>query len=679
MRFDPSSRPIWSVAVLPDASKGKPMSAIELTNWADQVLTKRLENVRGVGSITLVGGTKREINVYLNPVAMEALGVTPDQVAAAVAQREPGPAGRRDPLAGAGPRGADVGAHGAARGLRQDHRGAQGRSTAARRAGAGGPGGAGGRRRPGAGQPGPVQRRAHAAADGAEVAGREHHPGGRRAAARRCRRCAASCRPALRLEPIMDASRPIRVAVSNVRETLIEGALLTVLIVFLFLNSWRSTVITGLTLPIALIGTFLFMYLFGFTINMVTLMALSLCVGLLIDDAIVVRENIVRHVQMGKTAFQAALDGTQEIGLAVLATTLSIVAVFLPIGFMGGIIGKFFHEFGVTIVAAVLISMFVSFTLDPMLSSIWHDPAIARPRQAHRQSQLLRPHHRPRHRLVRPGHRGAVARLPGHPALGAGAPAGHGGAGGRGVRHQRRDGAAAGHRVRPQGRLLGDHDQFLHAGGLVAGGHRSQGPAGRSHHPRVSRGALHAGDPQHRHRPGQDLRVHLCPAGRPGQAHAQRRHHGGGAARAPQAGAGHHRDPRRPARHGGRQQADRVLAHGPGPEGAGAAGGAGERAHPHRARPGRPGLQRQARQAGDRGGRQARRRVRPGPVGGADRRCAAHPGGRPDGGQLARARRPDLRRERAAARPRRGSRRRTWSGCRSRWAATPTAAPASCG
>ncbi|HWI11478.1 MAG TPA: efflux RND transporter permease subunit, partial [Burkholderiaceae bacterium] len=142
----------------------------------------------------------------------------------------------------------------------------------------------------------------------------------------------------------------------------------------LFLNSWRSTVITGLTLPIALIGTFLFMYAFGFTINSITMMALSLCVGLLIDDAIVVRENIVRHVQMGKSAHQAALDGTNEIGLAVLATTCSIVAVFLPIGFMGGIVGKFFHEFGLTIVAAVLISMFVSFTLDPMLSSIWHDP-----------------------------------------------------------------------------------------------------------------------------------------------------------------------------------------------------------------------------------------------------------------------------------------------------------------
>jgi HAE1 family hydrophobic/amphiphilic exporter-1 len=184
--------------------------------------------------------------------------------------------------------------------------------------------------------------------------------------------------PGMKLEPIYDGSRMIRVSVNNVRRTLVEGALLTVLIVFLFLNSWRSTVITGLTLPIAIIGTFLFMYIFGFTINMVTLMALSLCVGLLIDDAIVVRENIVRHVQMGKPPYQAALDGTQEIGLAVLATTFSIVAVFLPIGFMQGIIGKFFHEFGITIVAAVLISMFVSFTLDPMLSSVWHDPSIHR-------------------------------------------------------------------------------------------------------------------------------------------------------------------------------------------------------------------------------------------------------------------------------------------------------------
>ncbi|MEY4752447.1 MAG: hypothetical protein RJA44_122, partial [Pseudomonadota bacterium] len=191
--------------------------------------------------------------------------------------------------------------------------------------------------------------------------------------------------PGVKLEIVRDASLSIRNSVKDVRITLIEGAALTILIVFFFLASWRSTVITGLTLPISLIGSLLFIYAFGFTINLLTLIALSLCVGLLIDDAIVVRENIVRHVQMGKDAQRAALDGTREIGLAVLATTLSIVAVFAPIGFMGGIIGKFFHEFGITIVAAVLISMFVSFTLDPMLSSVWHDPAI------HAEGQPFRP------------------------------------------------------------------------------------------------------------------------------------------------------------------------------------------------------------------------------------------------------------------------------------------------
>ena len=372
LRFDPASKAVWSVAVLPESSKARPMNAVELTNWADQVLRKRLENVRGVGAVTLVGGAKREINVYLNPVAMEELGITSDQVVAAVRNEN-----QESPL-------------GAVRSLAQD-RVVQitarmqrpedfGRIIVARKNGS----------------PVRVDQVARVADGAQELDSLALYNGERTlllsvqksqdentiqvvdGLEKTLQDMKSQLPPGLRLEPIMDASRPIRVAVQNVRETLFEGALLTVLIVFLFLNSWRSTVITGLTLPIALIGTFLFMYLFGFSINMVTLMALSLCVGLLIDDAIVVRENIVRHVQMGKQPYQAALDGTQEIGLAVLATTLSIVAVFLPVGFMGGIIGKFFHEFGVTIVAAVSISMFVSFTLDPMLSSIWHDPAIDR-------------------------------------------------------------------------------------------------------------------------------------------------------------------------------------------------------------------------------------------------------------------------------------------------------------
>ncbi len=166
----------------------------------------------------------------------------------------------------------------------------------------------------------------------------------------------------------------IKNSVDGVKETIIEGALLTIFIVFLFLHSWRSTIITGVTLPIAVISTFIALYAFGFTLNFMTLMALSLCIGLLIDDAIVVRENIVRHMAMGKDHDTAAREGTDEIGLAVMATTFAIVAVFIPVAFMSGIIGRFFLQFGITVTVAVLVSLFVSFTLDPMLSSKWHDP-----------------------------------------------------------------------------------------------------------------------------------------------------------------------------------------------------------------------------------------------------------------------------------------------------------------
>ncbi len=179
--------------------------------------------------------------------------------------------------------------------------------------------------------------------------------------------------PDIVLDVVWDRSRYIKESVDNVRQTIVEGALLTVLIVFLFLHSWRSTVITGLTLPISVLATFIALYAFGFTINFLTLLALSLSIGVLIDDAIVVRENIVRHLNMGKSHRQASLEATEEIGLAVMATTFTIVAVFIPVAFMGGIIGKFFYQFGITVTVAVLVSLFVSFTLDPMLSSVWRD------------------------------------------------------------------------------------------------------------------------------------------------------------------------------------------------------------------------------------------------------------------------------------------------------------------
>ncbi|MDQ3136638.1 MAG: efflux RND transporter permease subunit [Gemmatimonadota bacterium] len=178
------------------------------------------------------------------------------------------------------------------------------------------------------------------------------------------------------LEVVRNAGTRVTAAVRNVEEALIEGALLTVLVVFLFLNSWRSTVITGLALPVSVLASFIAVWAFGFTLNTMSLLGLSLAIGILIDDAIVVRENIVRHVEMGKDHFRAAHEGTDEIGLAVAATTFSILAVFVPIAFMSGVGGQWFQPFALTIACSVLVSLFVSFSLDPMLSAYWPDPHV---------------------------------------------------------------------------------------------------------------------------------------------------------------------------------------------------------------------------------------------------------------------------------------------------------------
>jgi hydrophobe/amphiphile efflux-1 (HAE1) family protein len=180
--------------------------------------------------------------------------------------------------------------------------------------------------------------------------------------------------PDVQFHLLQDQAEMVKGQLDNVKHTIVEGAVLTMVIVFFFLHSWRSTVITGLTLPISVLASFIALKFFGFTLNFMTLMALSLCIGLLIDDAIVVRENIVRHLGLGKSHVRAAEDGTNEIGIAVMATTFAIVAVFVPIAFMKGIIGRYFLQFGVTVAVAVLVSLFVSFTLDPMLSSVWPDP-----------------------------------------------------------------------------------------------------------------------------------------------------------------------------------------------------------------------------------------------------------------------------------------------------------------
>jgi len=178
----------------------------------------------------------------------------------------------------------------------------------------------------------------------------------------------------LRIAPIEDESIDIKQDVRNVREAIILGVIMAVLIVFIFMRDWRSTVICALALPTSLISTFFFMYIMGFTLNIMTLMALSLIVGVLIDDSIVVRENIFRHMEEGMEPKKAASVGTSEIGLAVMATTFTIVAVFVPIAFMSGMIGRWFKSFGLTAAFAVMVSLFVSFTLDPMLSAYFMRP-----------------------------------------------------------------------------------------------------------------------------------------------------------------------------------------------------------------------------------------------------------------------------------------------------------------
>jgi hydrophobic/amphiphilic exporter-1 (mainly G- bacteria), HAE1 family len=362
-RFDPQQQPILTLSV---GAEGWALR--DLTRLADEVVSRRIQNVSGVGNVSLVGGLKREIHVLLLPDRLEALGISPDVVVSALEREtEDVPAGRverassenlvrvagriKDPQAFGqlviATRGSDVvrlGQVARIEDAQEEERDAayvNGQRSVA------------------------LEVRKTSSANTVDVADAIQAvvaqlnttlPGG------------------AKVVSVQDNSTWIRNSVEDVQKTLIEGALLTILIVFLFLNSWRSTVITGLTLPVSVIAAFFVIYLAGFTLNTMTLMALSLAIGILIDDAIVVRENIVRHVERGEDHYTAARNGTREIGFAVMATTFTVVAVFIPVAFMGGIVGRFFLPFGVVVAAAVLVSLFVSFTLDPMLSSVWYDP-----------------------------------------------------------------------------------------------------------------------------------------------------------------------------------------------------------------------------------------------------------------------------------------------------------------
>ena len=191
-----------------------------------------------------------------------------------------------------------------------------------------------------------------------------------------------------KLEITYDGGEEAESSLKNVIEALIFGAGLTIFVVYAFLNSWRSTLITALSLPTSVIAAFIAVWACGFTLNFMTLLGLSLAIGVLIDDAIVVRENIVRHMERGEARMTAARNGTAEIGLAVTATTFSIIAVFIPVAFMGGGGGEWFRPFALTVATSVLVSLFISFTLDPMLSAYWGDP----PGYAHQEKRGIGKH-----------------------------------------------------------------------------------------------------------------------------------------------------------------------------------------------------------------------------------------------------------------------------------------------
>ncbi len=364
-RYDPNDRPIMAVAM---TSSERPLR--DLTDLAEQTIKPRFESVPGVGGVNVNGGTTRQIRVQLDADALVAYGISPAQVSQALARENTEtPAGRvirgemermvrvtgkiRDPRAFA-----DVviavrnGAPIRVRDVATVQDGVADRRGASF-----------------------IGETPSVTLDVLKITGSNTvavSDGVKRVVAEVQR----SLPPDINLTFIRDDSIKIRHSLADVQLSLILGAVLTILIIYLFLNSWRSTVITGLTLPVSIISAFFVMWMFDFTINTMTLLALSLAIGLLIDDAIVVRENIVRHIEMGKGHLEASLEGTKEIGLAVLSTTLAVVAVFIPVAFMGGQIGKIFFQFGVTVAFAVLVSLFVSFTLDPMLSSVWPDPEV---------------------------------------------------------------------------------------------------------------------------------------------------------------------------------------------------------------------------------------------------------------------------------------------------------------
>ncbi|MEZ4238790.1 MAG: efflux RND transporter permease subunit [Myxococcota bacterium] len=362
-RFDPNDLPIVSLTLSSDR-----YSTEELTRIADPGLTGELQGVNGVAQVSLVGGVQPELTVELHPDALQAAGVSVGQVVQALQSANlAAPVGRvttsREErtirLQGRLDKPEDFEAitvRGAGGGLVRLG------DVASVRAGS-------------------EEARSLAMFDGHEAVGIDIVKATTASTTdvadrvlERVDQIAETLPEGVQLDVVRNSGDRVRHSVGDVQSTLFEGAALTVLVVFLFLGSWRSTVITGLALPVSVLASFIMVWALGYTLNTMSLLGLSLAIGILIDDAIVVRENIVRHMEMGKDHLTAAREGTAEIGLAVAATTMSIVVVFVPVAFMGSMAEQWMGPMALTIASSVLVSLFVSFSLDPMLSAYWADP-----------------------------------------------------------------------------------------------------------------------------------------------------------------------------------------------------------------------------------------------------------------------------------------------------------------
>ena len=374
-RFNPTDRPIVTLSLYSES-----LTAAQLTQIADPGITRELRSIPGIADVQVTGGVKRELTVNLDPQRLQAAGVSVPQVVQALQTGNLAvPVGRLNGaldertirLQGRLETPQDfmqtVVAERGARVIRLGDVATVTDGTEEQRT---------------------LSLYNNKDAVGIQLTKTNGYSTTAIASAvnRKIELLQTTLPKGAMLQIVKNSGTRVKSSVDNVVSALVEGAALTVLVVFLFLNSWRSTVITGLALPVSVIASFIAVWAFGFTLNTMSLLGLSLAIGILIDDAIVVRENIVRHVEMGKDHYTAAREGTDEIGLAVAATTFSIIAVFIPIAFLQGESGQWFKPFALTIACSVLVSLFVSFSLDPMLSAYWPDPHL----EEHEKSWLTK-------------------------------------------------------------------------------------------------------------------------------------------------------------------------------------------------------------------------------------------------------------------------------------------------